>query len=189
MSRRIGYARTSRRDQDPQLQLDALHKAGCWPIFHEQRSGAHRDRPELDKALAALELGDTLVTWKLDRLGRSLTDLFAILEDLKARGVGFLSLTEGLDTTTEIGRLILLILAWLAEYERARLIERTLAGLEVARSRGHSPGRKPKLVGAKRKMAEEMIASGDYTMVEVAQATGIARSTLYRVLKPSASGG
>ncbi|MCB4615233.1 recombinase family protein [Enterobacter asburiae] len=133
----IGYARVSRDKQETALQLDALDKAGCQRVYVEKLSGASTERPELERCLDTLREGDTLIVWHLDRLGRSIKDLIEIVSSLKRQGIGFRSLTQSdIDTTTANGALVFHVFAALAEYERARLQERTRAGLEAARARG-----------------------------------------------------
>jgi DNA invertase Pin-like site-specific DNA recombinase len=132
---RIGYARVSTVEQNLDLQRDALRRAGCAEVYEEHASGAKASRPELAHALRALRAGDTLVVWRLDRLGRSLPDLVRIVTELKARGVAFESLTERIDTTTAAGSLIFHVFASLAEFERAVIRERTAAGIAAARAR------------------------------------------------------
>jgi DNA invertase Pin-like site-specific DNA recombinase len=139
----LGLARVSTRDQNPQLQLDALNAAGCWPIYEERVSGAADKRPVRDEALAQLQAGDTLTVWKLDRLGRSVVELLDIISDLNQRAVRFRCLTQAIDTTTNEGKLFLTFLAGFAEFERSILRERVLAGLEVARSEGRYGGGPP----------------------------------------------
>lgn len=141
----IGYGRVSTLDQTPQLQNDALERAGCRKVFVDFASGADRDRPELAKCLAYLRKGDTLVFWKMDRLARSVLHLGEIAEDLAARGVGLRSLTEPIDTTTATGKLMFHLLSSFAEFERNVIRERTLAGLAAARARGRIGGRRPKV--------------------------------------------
>lgn len=141
----IGYARVSTHEQDCALQEDALRAAGCDRLFLETASGAKRDRPELRAALAAMQEGDTLVVWRLDRLARSLRHLLETVEGLEARGMKFRSLTEAMDTSTSGGKLILSVLGAMAEFERALISERTKAGLEAARLRGRKGGRPRKL--------------------------------------------
>jgi DNA invertase Pin-like site-specific DNA recombinase len=136
----IGYARVSTQDQHPALQLDALHAAGCVKVFVEQASGAQRERPQLQAALDYARPGDTLVVWKLDRLARSLRQLIETVEQLEAPGIGFMSLTENIDTTTPGGKLIFHIFGALAEFEGSIIRERTLAGLTSARARGRVGG-------------------------------------------------
>ena len=137
----IGYARVSTVDQNPALQLDALQTAGCDPVFSDHASGAREKRPDLDRCLGYLRAGDTLVVWRLDRLGRSLRHLVTLVADLGARGIGFRSLTENIDTTTAGGRLIFHVMAALAEFEREIIKERSIAGVAAARARGRKPGR------------------------------------------------
>lgn len=132
----IGYARVSTQDQNPELQLDALRKAGCEKLFVEKASGAQRDRPELTAALDYARAGDTIVVWKLDRLARSLKQLIETVEGLEEKQIGFRTLTEAIDATTSGGRLIFHIFGALAEFERSIIRERTKAGLESARARG-----------------------------------------------------
>lgn len=138
---RIGYARVSTTDQHLQLQTDALHVAGCERVFTDMVSGARGERPGLMAALAACRPGDTLVVWKLDRLGRSLSHLVGTVRDLGAQGIGFTSLQEQLDMTTTGGKLVFHIFAALAEFERDLIRERTNAGLAAARARGRQGGR------------------------------------------------
>lgn len=141
----IGYARVSTDEQTPALQFDALSRAGCQKIFTESASGAAVNRPALEEALSALQPGDTLVTWKLDRLGRSLAHLITIVTLLESRRVAFRSLSESIDTETAGGRLLFHVMGALAEFERALISERTRAGIAAARARGRIIGRPPKL--------------------------------------------
>jgi len=142
----IGYARVSTQDQDLALQLDALAAAGCEKIFTEKVSGTQRERPQLRTALEYMRSGDTLVVWKLDRLARSTKQLIETVEQLEAHEMGFLALTESLDTTSAGGKLLFHIFAALAEFERSIIQERTRAGLEAARKRGKVGGRPPCLM-------------------------------------------
>src|SRR6266581_2917923 len=142
---KIGYCRVSTDDQNHDLQLAALKRAGCRKIFTDKATGAHVKRPELTKCLKALKAGDVLVVWKLDRLGRSLRDLIALLDDLKTRGVAFRSLTEAIDTATATGRAMWQMVGILAELERSLIQERTKAGRAAAQARGVKMGRKPLL--------------------------------------------
>lgn len=153
--RRVGYARVSTDDQNLDLQMDALREAGCVTIWSEKRSAAARRRPQLQNALDDLEPGDTLVVWRLDRLARSITQLLGILEDLKRREVEFLSLHENFETKSAMGRLVLHILAALAEFERGLISERTKAGMRAAKARGRKIGNAQKVTRA---MALEMRA-------------------------------
>lgn len=176
----IGYARVSTADQSPQLQLDALTLAGCTRIFTEQASGARQDRPELAAALDYVRADDALVVWRLDRLGRSLQHLIATVNDLHARQVGFVSLTEAIDTTTAGGRLIFHIMGALAEFEREIIRERTLAGLAAARASGKASGRRP--ADARRVTAGRELVGSGHSVSEAARIVGLGRSTLYREL-------
>ena len=178
----LGYARVSKRDQNPDLQLDALRAAGCDRIFEEKASGASRDgRTELDRALEQLREGDVLVVWKLDRLGRSLSDLVAIANDLADRGVGFRCLDRGLiDTTTAAGTVIFQIFGAFAQYEREQMLERTIAGLQAARARGRAGGRPTVMTPAKRAAAQQMFDARQHTVEAIATALGVSRTTVYR---------
>ena len=178
----VGYARVSTTAQDPALQLDALTEAGCPRIFTDTASGAKTDRPELAKALDYLRPGDVLVVWRLDRLGRSLPHLVQTLADLEARGIGFRSLTEGLETTTPAGRFVTSVFMALAAFERDLIRERTMAGLHAARSRGRLGGRRPVLSESDLAQARDLLAPGTRSVAEVAAVLGCGRSTLYRAL-------
>ena len=178
----IGYARVSTQEQDLALQLDAFKAAGSERIYEERASGAQRDRPELKAALGYMREGDTLVVWKLDRLARSLKQLIDTVEDLGARGIGLRSLTEAIDTTTSGGKLIFHIFAALAEFERAVIRERTLAGLAAARARGRKGGRPPALAAKDLAAAKAMLRDPEITVGEIARRLNVAPSTLYRHL-------
>lgn len=189
----IGYARVSTGDQTVHLQTDALGSLGCERIFTETASGARTDRPELAACLDYLREGDTLVVWRLDRLGRSTKHLLSLVEGLEARGVQFRSVTEGFDTSTPGGKLIFTVFAALAEMERNLIRERTNAGLKAARDRGRVGGRRRALTPAKLAQARRMRASGEHTMGEIAEVVGVSPATLYRHLpvddeKEAASG-
>lgn len=179
---RVGYARVSTQDQKPELQLDALNAAGCEQVFHEKVSGKDQQRPELDTCLKVLRKGDTLVVWRLDRLGRSLKDLVEIVHRLEDRGVGFLSLTESIDTTNAGGKLIFHVFAALAEFERNLIRERTVAGLAAARARGRKGGRKVKLGKGDVRKAAAMLLDPMMTKTEVARHFGVSRVTLNTAL-------
>ncbi len=183
----IGYARVSTTDQTPALQLDALKAAGCERVFADEGfSGSANKRPALDKALAALRPGDVLTVWKLDRLGRSLSHLIQIAEDLGKRGIGFRSLSEAIDTTTPQGVLIFNIMGALAQFERSLIIERTRAGLAAARLRGTKVGRKPKLTPEQIDHAKKLIDAGE-SPSRVARSIGVSPATLYRAIPAAAS--
>ena len=175
----VGYARVSTQDQNPELQLDALKGAGCERVFEEKASGAKRDRPDLAAALSFMRSGDTLVVWKLDRLARSLKQLMETVEDLSARGIGFRSLTEAIDTTTSGGRLVFHIFGALAEFERGIIRERTTAGLDAARARGRVGGRPKALTSDDLAVARTLLKDGTLTIAQVAERLGVASSTLY----------
>jgi DNA invertase Pin-like site-specific DNA recombinase len=182
MGHQLGYARVSTTDQQPQLQVDALQHAGCYRVFTEIASGARADRPVLAQVLDQLRPGDTLVVWKLDRLGRSLRHLVDTVTSLADRGIGFCSLQEAIDTTTPGGKLVFHVFAALAEFERDLIRERTSAGLAAARARGRQGGRPMVLTGDKLQVAREMYCSGQYTVVAIAEALGVSRASIYRHL-------
>lgn len=175
---RIGYARVSTQDQKPELQLDALSVARCEQVFQEKASGKDANRPELENCLRTLRTGDTLVVWKLDRLGRSLKNLVEIVHTLESRGVGFQSLTESVDTTSAGGRLIFHIFGALAEFERNLIRDRTVAGLAAARARGRKGGRKAKLTRSDVRKAAAMLLDPDMTKAEIARHFQVSRVTL-----------
>lgn len=175
---RIGYARVSTQDQNPDLQLDALRASGCEKIFHEKVSGRFRSRPELDSCLRTLRKGDILVVWRLDRLGRSLQDLVEIVHGLEDRDVAFQSLTENIDTSSAGGRLVFHLFGALAEFEHNLIADRTRVGLAAARARGRKGGRKPKLSKGDVKKAAAMLQNPDITKTEVANHFGVSRVTL-----------
>lgn len=178
----IGYARTSTLDQTPQLQLDALTRAGCEKLFVEQASGAQRDRPQLKAALEFARSGDTLVVWKLDRLSRSLKQLIETVEQLQAKDISFRSLTEALDTSGAGGRFVFHVFGALAEFERSIIRERTMAGLAASRARGRKGGRPKSLTAKDIVMAKSMLTDPDITMDDVAKRLGVSPATLYRHL-------
>lgn len=184
----IGYARVSTGEQTLHLQLDALNAAGCGKIYQETASGAKADRPVLDEVLSYLRGGDTLVVWRLDRLGRSLEHLIDVVAGLAERGIGFRSITEQIDTTTPGGKLIFHVFGALAEFERDLIRERTHAGLAAARSRGRVGGRPKKLATAKQlELARTLYAGGQTDIETICQTLGISRATLYRALKDQGS--
>ncbi len=178
---RVGYARVSTVDQNPELQLDALRRAGCEKIYTERASGAREDRPEFARVLAdVLRAGDTLVVWKLDRLARSLKTLIATAEDLAQRGVGLVSLTESIDTTTPGGVLVFHVFGAIAQFERALICERTAAGLAEARRRGRKGGRPSALKEADVIAARALMRDGTLPVRAVAKRLGVSVATLYR---------
>jgi DNA invertase Pin-like site-specific DNA recombinase len=182
MGHLLGYARISTGEQHPDLQVDALKAAGCYRVFVDTASGALAARPALDQLLDQLRPGDTLVMWKLDRLGRSLRHLVDTIAALADRGVGFRSLQEQVDTTTPGGKLVFHIFAALAEFERDLIRERTSAGLAAARARGRTGGRPAVMTEPKIKLAREMYASRQYTVAAIAGALGVSRASIYRHL-------
>jgi DNA invertase Pin-like site-specific DNA recombinase len=184
-AQRIGYARVSTEDQNLSLQLDALRAAGCSRVFCDEGiSGITRSRPALDRVLANLQRGDTLVTWKLDRLGRSLAHLIQIIDGLRRRRIGFCSLSEAIDTATPGGKLVFHVLGALAEFERELIAERTKAGMAAAKARGVTLGCPTKLTaGETERAGREIVAGGD--VEEVARRFGVSPVTLARALKRS----
>ena len=178
----IGYARVSTGDQNHDLQHDALRAVGCERIWTETASGARTYRPQLTALLDAARAGDTLVVWRLDRLGRSLQHLIKVAEDLKQREIALRSLTEGIDTTTTAGRFVYSLLGALAQMEREVLVERTQAGLAAAAARGRKGGRPRALDDGKVRAAQAMLAAGTLSGAEIAKQLGIAPSTLYRTI-------
>lgn len=186
-TRRIGYARVSTADQDLAPQLDVLHAKGCEPIYSEHASGKHADRPELAQAMKALRAGDTLVVWRLDRLGRSLPDLIATVNELAGRGVAFESVTEAIDTTTASGKLVFNIFASLADFERHLIGERTRAGLAAGRARGRMGGRPPALTSRQLREARLLLTDPEATVTAVAERYGVSRTTLYKGLRELAA--
>lgn len=174
----IGYARVSTNDQNIDLQRDALEKC-CEKIFEDVLSGGRRERPGLSRALEELRTGDTLVVWKLDRLGRSVKDLVELVGELEKRGIHFQSLTDAIDTSTPAGRFFFHVMASLAQMERELLIERTQAGLAAAKAQGRVGGRKLKMTPSKLTAAKRLLESGAAPK-DVATDLGISIPTLYR---------
>src|SRR5262249_10768932 len=158
---KIGYCRVSTEDQNPDLQLAALKRAGCKRIFTDKATGVHVKRPQLTTCLASLEAGDVLIVWKLDRLGRSLRDLITLLDDLKAREWAFRSLAEAIDTNTPTGRAMWQLVGILAELERSLIQERTTAGRAAAQARGVKMGRKPLLSPQQVTHARQLLEQGE----------------------------
>lgn len=178
----IGYARVSTLEQDVSLQTDALQQAGCERIFQDKISGAKSERPGLQEALNYARKGDSIVVWRLDRLGRSLKHLIETVGQLEEQGIGFRSLQESIDTTTSGGRLIFHIFGALAEFERNLIRERTIAGLEAARARGRLGGRPRKLDAKKTELAYQLYDEKKYAVKEICQMLGISKPTLYAYL-------
>ena len=177
---RVGYARVSNDDQTLDLQRDALKRAKCREVYEEQASGKSTDRPQLEGCLKSLRAGDTLVVWRLDRLGRNLADIVRLIAELEQRKINFESMTEKIETVSPAGRLIFHVFAALAEVERNLIRERTMAGLSAARARGRTGGRPSKLSVKEIKTIRGLLKSADMPVAEIAARFGIARSTLYR---------
>lgn len=186
-ARRIGYARVSTADQDLSPQLDILRERGCEPIYSEHASGKVDDRAELANAIKATREGDTLVVWRLDRLGRSLPHLIQTVNELATRGVGFESVTEAIDTGTAAGKLVFNIFASLADFERHLISERTRAGLAAGRARGRMGGRPPALTPKQVREARLLLTDPEATITGVAEHYGVSRTTLYKGLKQLAT--
>ncbi len=190
---RIGYGRVSTRDQNPEAQEDALTAANCDQIFVDKLSGKLASRPELDKALLTARDGDQLVITKLDRLGRSLKNLIELSEKLQAQGVALVVLDQGIDTSTPVGRMFFHILGAIAEFEHSLMVERTKEGLEAARARGRTGGRKavlkPRQVALAQEMYDELGEDGKrkHTVQDIADELGVARTTIYRYLEKKES--
>ena len=180
MGHALGYARVSTTAQDPSLQTDALAAAGCAQVWTDVASGGRDDRPELARLLDRLLPGDTLVVWRLDRLGRSLPHLLSTISALEGRGVGFRSVTESITTTTAGGRLVFSIFGALADFERQLIRDRTLAGLEAARARGRRGGRPTVMTPARVEAARALLARPGATVTSVAKDLGVSRATFYR---------
>jgi DNA invertase Pin-like site-specific DNA recombinase len=180
---KVGYARVSTEDQSNAMQIAALKEAGCQMIFEESASGAQRDRPKLQEALRYVRQGDALVMWKMDRLARSLRQLIETVDQLGDRGIGFISLTEDINTTTAGGKLVFHVFGALAEYERALIAERTRTGLAEAHRKGIKLGRPVALSGDQIEMAKKLKAAGGHSMQAIADQLCVSRSTLYRSLK------
>lgn len=180
MNQRIGYARISTDDQNLDLQRDALKQAGCNTIYEDAASGKAADRAELEQCRKALRAGDTLVVWRLDRLGRSLSDLVRIVAELERDGIGFESLTEKIETSSAAGKLVFHVFAALSEFERNLIRERTQGGLVAARARGRSGGRKPKLDDKKLKEIRALLCDPSIHVADVAKRYGVSRTTLYK---------
>jgi DNA invertase Pin-like site-specific DNA recombinase len=179
----IGYTRVSTHDQNPTLQTDALKKAGCQRVFGDKVGGVKSDRPGLKAALEYVRKGDSLLVWRLDRLGRSLKDLIEIVGGLEKRGIGFRSLQESIDTTTSGGRLVFHVFGALAEFERNLIRERTRAGLEAARARGRKGGRPRKLDRKKTELLYRLYNEQQHTIKEICQILGVSKPALYAYLQ------
>ena len=183
----VGYARVSTHDQHLTLQTNALEKAGCQKVFRDKVSGSSSERPGLKAVLEYVREGDTLLVWRLDRLGRSLKELIEITAGLEKRGIGFRSLQESIDTTTSGGRLIFHVFGALAEFERNLIRERTQAGLKAARARGRTGGRPRALDTKKIELAYRLYDERTHTVKEICQILGISKPTLYAYLQQRTS--
>jgi DNA invertase Pin-like site-specific DNA recombinase len=180
----IGYARVSTPDQDLTMQIDALAGAGCAETFSDKASGAKVDRPGLAKALAQARAGDCLVVWKLDRLGRTMKGLVDLMGELSERKIDFRSLTDGIDTTTPVGRFAFHMLAAVAEMERELVMERTAAALAARRKVGGGGGRKPALTPKNLDTARKLLAAGDRPK-DIAETLKVSVATFYRYFPAS----
>lgn len=180
---RIGYARVSTDEQNNSLQIDALQKFGIDKIYKEQASGKSKNRPELTRMLDSLRPGDSVVVWRLDRLGRSLKDLIELIEIFRIGGITFISISEQIDTSTAVGELTFHIFASIAQFERQLNSERTKAGLASARARGRFGGRKPSMTKQQIKLAQSMLLDKNISIKEAAEHFGVSRPTLYKALK------
>jgi len=178
---RFGYARVSTDDQTTALQADALERAGCQRVYQDTASGkSTAARPQLEECLADLREGDTLVVWRLDRLGRSLPDLVRIVTELVEKGIAFESLTEKIETTNASGKLMFHLFAALADFERNLIRERTQAGLAAARARGRVGGRKPKLDAKQIRHIKTLLRDPNTSVAELARDYGVSRTTIYK---------
>ena len=179
---KIGYARVSTQDQNLRMQLDELKGFGCEKIYKEKISGKSKDRPELEKMIAHLRKGDTVVVWKLDRLGRSLRDLIDLIEAFKKSSVTFISIKDSINTATATGKFTFNIFASLAEFEREIIRERTLAGLAAAKARGRMGGRKPGLSPAALQTAKtaKILFDQNISPIDISKQLNISRATVYR---------
>jgi DNA invertase Pin-like site-specific DNA recombinase len=184
----LGYGRVSTNEQDTAAQVSALKAAGCEKIFREKASGGRWDRPELQRLLDQLRKGDVLVVWRLDRLSRSLRDVLAIMERIHEAKAGFRSLTEAIDTTTAPGRMMMQMVGAFAEFERAILRERTMAGLDSARKRGRIGGRRPKLRPQQRDEIVSMVSKGTKTAADAARLFNVHPATVSRLLANAGAG-
>ena len=178
----IGYARVSTHEQNLDLQLDAFKQAGCDKVFTDKLTSVAPERPGLQKALDQLRAGDTLVVWRLDRLGRSLDQLIDFINDFNAKNIGFMSTTEQIDTTTPGGKLIFHIFGALAEFERDIIRARTSAGLQAARARGRLGGRPKALNPKKVTLARSLYDSREHSVKDICDTLHVSRTTLYKYL-------
>jgi len=187
MGHLFGYARVSTTEQNPDLQVDELTAAGCWKVWTDRASGALDRRPQLGEVLEQLRPGDTLVVWRLDRLGRSLRHLIEVVTGLDERGGGFRSLRESIDTTTAGGRLVFHLFGALAQFEREIIRDRTVTGLTAARARGRVGGRPFKLSAEQRRQARKMYDDRELTVEQIGAVLGVSRTSIYRALGHTAA--
>lgn len=180
---KIGYARISTTDQNLDLQIDALKKAGCEQIIKDEISGSLSERPGLQELNKILRKGDEVIVWRLDRLGRSLKNLIALINDFQEKEVSFHSLCESINTSSSTGKLIFHIFASLSEFERNLILERTRAGIEAARARGRQGGRPKKLDKDKRKLAIDLYEGKKHSLKQICNTLGISKPTLYKYIK------
>ena len=180
----VGYARVSTQDQKLELQRDALNGAGCERIFEDKASGVKAMRPGLNEAVAFMRPGDTLVIWKLSRLGRSLKQLIEAVQMLQDKGIELRSLHESIDTNTATGKLLFHIVAAFAQFERDNMIENTKAGLEAARARGKKGGRKPAMDAKKLALARTLRADPTLPIGDICKTLGVSKATFYRYTAP-----
>lgn len=184
----IGYARVSSNDQNLNLQKDALKKAGCEKIFVDKESGLLSARPGLERALETLRKGDTLLVWRLDRLGRSLKHLIQLMGELEKKKISFRSLQESINTVSPGGKLIFHMFGALAEFERNLIRERTMAGLAAARARGRKGGRPKSLDSKQQEAAIELYNQRNHSVQEICSIMGISKTTLYHYLHSHRTG-
>jgi DNA invertase Pin-like site-specific DNA recombinase len=180
---KIGYARISTTDQNLDLQIDALKKAGCEKIIKDEISGSLSERPGLEELKKIIRKGDEIIVWRLDRLGRGLKHLIALINEFQESGVSFHSLTESINTGNSTGKLIFHIFGALAEFERNLILERTRVGIEAARARGRQGGRPKKLDKDKRKLAIDLYESKKHSLKQICNTLGISKPTLYKYIK------
>lgn len=179
----IGYARVSTREQNLDLQLNALKALGCWEIRHEEVSASSKKRPALDIAIKNLRPGDTLVVWRLDRLARNMRELYERLDQIAEQGASFKSITESFDFSTATGQLILGFMGLMAQFERQLTIERTKAGLEAAVARGVDLGAPRKFTEKKRAEARKLLKVGKMSKKDIARKLGISDTRLYSFIR------
>lgn len=179
---KFGYARVSKNDQNLDLQIDALQAYGVDEIYTEKVTGKKEDRQQLNELLGKLRAGDTLVIWKLDRLGRTTKQLLALAEDFQRRGINLVSITENFDTTTAMGKFVFHMFCALIQMERDVIAERTKAGLEAAKKRGRKGGRKPK-DRKKVEQALKMYFTNEFSIKEITDATGLSKTTIYKYVR------